>query len=100
MIRTKEMLVVIIIVIIFHLTLMSGGKNMAFEFCLILVVSPWASHITSLFLSFLVFKMGVILVPTEKAIVSLNELIQVKCLSPCLAQGKHSVDVSYYNDDG
>ena len=79
---------------------MSGGNNMAFEFCLILVASPWASHITSLFLSFLVFKMGVILVPTEKAIVSLNELIQVKCLSPRLAHEKHSVDVSYYNDDG
>ena len=50
------MLVVILIVIIFHLTLMSGGNNMAFEFCLILVASPWASHITSLFLSFLSLK--------------------------------------------
>ena len=46
---------------------------MAFEVCLILVALPWASHITSLFLSFLVFKVGIILVPTEKAIVSLNE---------------------------
>ena len=94
------MLLVIIIVISFHLTLMSGGSNMAFEFCLMLTASPWASHITSLFLSFLVFKTGIILVPTEKAIVSLNELIQVKCLSPRLAHGKHSVDVSYYDDDG
>ena len=73
---------------------------MAFEVCLILVSLPWASHITSLFLSFLVFKVGIILVPTEKAIVSLNELIQVKCVSPCLTHGKHSVDVSYYSDDG
>ena len=64
------MLLVIIIVISFHLTLMSGGNNMAFEFCLMLVASPWASHITSLFLSFLVFKTGIILVPTEKAILS------------------------------
>lgn len=56
MISTKEMLVVIII-IMFHLILMSGVNNMGFEVCLILVVLPWARHITSLFLSSLVFKM-------------------------------------------